>query len=62
MGRLIVGARRAAALRVAAAPATLESGDEAYPDDARTRLDDFLQSESWEAKADRFLADVMDDL
>lgn len=47
---------------VAAALATLESGDEAYPNDARTRLDDFLQSESWEAKADRFLADVMDDL
>jgi hypothetical protein len=47
---------------VAAALATLKSGDEAYPNDARTRLDDFLQSESWEAKADRFLADVMDDL
>jgi len=47
---------------VAAALATLEAGPAAQSDAARSRLADFLHSESWEAKAKSFLSDVMVDL
>ncbi|MEW7848369.1 glycosyltransferase [Massilia aurea] len=47
---------------VASALATQGAGAPAHQSDARTRLEAFLHSESWEAKADRFLTDVLDDL
>lgn len=47
---------------VASALAAMESGASANPTRLRTGLENFLRSESWEAKAKRFLSDIMEGL
>lgn len=56
---LTVAASDAFAQAVASALATIASGAAAHPVHARTGLESFLQSESWEAKAKRFLSDIL---
>ncbi|WP_312519456.1 glycosyltransferase [Massilia sp.] len=46
---------------VASALATIASGSPVTPIHARTGLDTFLQSESWEAKAKRFLSYILEE-
>jgi len=46
---------------VASALATIASGSPANPGHARNSLESFLQGESWEAKATRFLSNILEE-
>jgi glycosyltransferase involved in cell wall biosynthesis len=59
---LTLAAPEALPQAVASALATIESGAATQSGDSHASLERFLQSESWEAKASRFLSDVMDDV
>jgi glycosyltransferase involved in cell wall biosynthesis len=59
---LTVADAQAFPLAVASALAAMEAGACADPIPSRTGLENFLRSESWEAKAKRFLSDIMEGL